>query len=318
MLPLEEAWLPAAVFAAAGVTLVILVAKSATGLSPSATKAVIAASMILNLIAVETPGRLDQAYTQAGVLSPLTGRTLVAPEGWAFAIWGPIFLGETTFCALQMFAPEDSKVTATNMEFVSGWASACVAQALWCASFRPIFAQSGQIWVAAVFLALTPVCLSRAHAAFTVQNDSKREAITYLPFAMHFGWTSAAALINVNAVVAYSSAGAGVIAAVGHLSILPALVLGVFVAFRRNAPVYAFVLAWALAAVADGMRTRVAYAVDPGAAGVVGAAFQANLAAISSVCCALAGVSVTARLASKRARRCRRVPSAPEINLLTA
>merc|ERR1719183_1183 len=312
MVLLDEAWLPGTVFTAAGVTLVILVAKTATDLSQSQAKAVIAASMVLNLLSVSVDGRLDSVITQAGMLSPVSGRTLIAPEGWAFAIWGPIFLGETTFCALQLFAPEDSKVSVTNVEFVSGWASACVAQTLWCASFRPIFAQSGQLWVSAVFLALTPMCLSRAHAVFTVRNDSKREAITYFPFALHFGWTSAAALVNTNAVVAYSSAGAGVIAAVGHLSIIPALVLGVSVALKRSAPVYAFVLAWALAAVADGMRTRVAYAVDPGAAGVVGAAFQANLAAVSSVCCALAGVSVTAHLASKRARRCRRVPSAPE------
>merc|ERR1719183_73947 len=254
MVLLDEAWLPGTVFTAAGVTLVILVAKTATDLSQSQAKAVIAASMVLNLLSVSVDGRLDSAVNQAGILSPVSGRTLIAPEGWAFAIWGPIFLGETTFCALQLFAPEDSKVSVTNVEFVSGWASACVAQTLWCASFRPIFAQSGQLWVAAVFLALTPVCLSRAHAAFTVRNDSKREAITYFPFALHFGWTSAASLVNLNAVVAYSGASANTLAAVGHLSILPALVLGVLVPFKRSAPVYAFVLAWALAAVADGMR----------------------------------------------------------------
>lgn len=316
MVLLEEAWLPGTIFTAAGVTLVILVQKTATDLSQSAAKAVIAASMVLNLLSVSADGRLDSVVSQAGILSPVSGRTLIAPEGWAFAIWGPIFLGETTFCALQLFAPEDSKVSVTNVEFVSGWASACVAQTLWCASFRPIFAQSGQLWVSAVFLALTPACLSRAHAVFTVRNDSKREAITYLPFALHFGWTSAAALVNLNAVVAYSSAGASTIALVGHLSIIPALVLGVLVTFRRNAPVYGFVLAWALAAVADGMRTRITYAVDPGAPGVVGARFQAHFAAFSCVCCALSGVSVTGRLASKRYGRNR--PAIPQMNLLTA
>jgi hypothetical protein len=316
MVLLEEAWLPGTVFTVAGVTLVILVAKTAEDLSQSQAKAVIAACMALNLLSVKWPGRLDSVVTEAGMLSPVAGRTLIAPEGWAFAIWGPIFLGEIVFCALQLFAPEDSKVSVTNVEFVSGWASACVAQTLWCASFRPIFAQSGQLWVSAVFLALTPMCLSRAHAVFTVRNDSKREAITYFPFALHFGWTSAAALVNLNAVVAYSGAGANTIAAVGHLSIIPALVLGVFIAFRRNAPVYAFVLAWALAAVADGMRTRIAYAVDPSAPGVVGAAFQAHFAAFSCVCCALAGVSVTARLARGTAKRTR--PAIPQVNLLNA
>jgi hypothetical protein len=308
---LEEAWLAGTIFTAAGVTLVILVAKTATHLSHSATKAVIAASMALNLLSVSAGGRLDSEDNQAGVLSPVNGRTLIAPEGWAFIIWAPIFLGETTFCVLQLFAPEGSKVAKTNVEFVSGWASACVAQSLWCASFRPVFAQSGQLWVAGVFLALTPVCLSRAHAAFTVRNDSKREAITYFPFALHFGWTSAASLVNLNAVVAYSGASANTLAAVGHLSILPALVLGVLVSLKRSAPVYAFVLAWALAAVADGMRTRIKYAVDPNAPGVYGAGFQAHLAAFSCVCCALAGVSVTARLPSRRKR-----PAITEVSLM--
>merc|ERR1712232_1553002 len=28
-------------------------------------------------------------------------RTLLLPAGWAFAVWAPIYLGETTFCAAQ-------------------------------------------------------------------------------------------------------------------------------------------------------------------------------------------------------------------------
>jgi hypothetical protein len=53
---------------------------------------------------------------------------------------------------------------------------------------------------------------------------------------------------------------------VGHLSVLAATVLGIYIAKTRDAPVFAGVISWALFAVADGMKTRLAAAAAAAAA----------------------------------------------------
>ena len=67
----------------------------------------------INLVATSVPGRLDDQIMQGKTIkkdgdskdqkankedaSSLFGHSLLRPAGWAFAIWGPIFLGETVF-----------------------------------------------------------------------------------------------------------------------------------------------------------------------------------------------------------------------------
>ena len=238
----------AVLFAAAGVTAVVAVARLAKGLSLRLAKLVVCAAMLLDFCASRFPGRLDTP----GQERPMS---LLDPAPWAFIIWAPIFLGEITFSAVQIWFPAESNVATTLVEFTPGWAAACVSQALWCASFRPSFAPN-QLWVSAVFLACIPTCLSFAHKAFISRSHPPREAVFFFPFSLHFGWTSAAALVNANCVFAYASASAGLLAVVGHVSVLMALLLAVMISITRAAPVYAFVLAWALAAVWDSMRKR--------------------------------------------------------------
>jgi len=79
--------------------------------------------------------------------------------------------------------------------------------------------------------------------------------------ALHFGWTTAASLVNLNGSVALQKgASSTIIKYVGHLSVLAATVLGIYIAKTRDAPVFAGVISWALFAVADGMKTRLAAA----------------------------------------------------------
>ena len=40
--------------------------------------------------------------------------TLVTPAGWAFAIWGPIFIGEAANALWQCFAPDDEVGRGTS------------------------------------------------------------------------------------------------------------------------------------------------------------------------------------------------------------
>jgi len=64
------------------------------GAIPESWQAAFASVWAISLIAVAVPGRYDGLRDTDPV--PLTERTanLFVPSGWAFAIWGPIFLGE--------------------------------------------------------------------------------------------------------------------------------------------------------------------------------------------------------------------------------
>merc|ERR1712232_1000462 len=56
--------------------------------------------------------------SESAALLPGTGKTLVAPAGWAFAIWGPIFTGELAFVISQFFA-KDKQLLASQIQSIS-------------------------------------------------------------------------------------------------------------------------------------------------------------------------------------------------------
>jgi hypothetical protein len=131
-------------------------------------------------------------------------------------------------------------------------------QSLWCASFRPSYSEGWTKYVSAAALAGTAWSLSWVHAAVTPET-----ALYLLPMTVHFGWTSAATLVNLNGSVAMEeSTSDTAVIAVGHGSAVAAAAVGVGVTLLRGAPAYGLTLAWALAACGDGMRKRRALHTD--------------------------------------------------------
>lgn len=188
-------------------------------------------------------------------------RTLVAPAGWAFAIWGPIFLGELVFVASQVLLPASAAVTATVQRASGGFLMSQIMQTLWTTAFRPKY-KGKYVYVSGALLSGIAFSLSRAHAAFTsdaaaASYNSKDYWLYFLPMTVHFGWTTAASLVNWNGSLASDKrVGAKMLAAVGHVSVVLATVLGVGVTLTRKAPVFGLVIAWALSACASGMTKR--------------------------------------------------------------
>ena len=78
-----------------------------------------------------------------------------------------------------------------------------------------------------------------------------------IPVAMHFGWTTAATLVNLNGSLAMKEEiSETTMIAAGHASSLIATTLGVGVTLLYSLPAYGFTIAWALAACANGMRVK--------------------------------------------------------------
>ena len=191
-------------------------------------------------------------------------RTLVAPAGWAFAIWGPIFLGELIFCISHALLPEAAPVAAMVKRASAGFMTSQIMQTLWTASFRPRF-KGKSVFVSAGLLSGIALSLSRAHAAFSSDRASYSSGQYwryFFPMTMHFSWTTAACLVNWNgSLAACKGVGPQTLAIAGHLSVGAATALGVGVTLSRSAPVFGLVISWALMACTAGMNQR----LQPGA-----------------------------------------------------
>lgn len=104
-------------------------------------------------------------------------------------------------------------------------------------------------------LAGTAFSLSQVHSVVTAAGASWY----YVPLIMHFGWTTAATLVNLNGSVATVPSNSDtLVTGVGHLSAVAATALGVGVTVALSSPVYGWTVSWALAACADGMSKRLA------------------------------------------------------------
>jgi len=180
-------------------------------------------------------------------------RSLFTPAGWAFAIWGVIYAGET---ALVVRALTTDGAASTSGRDVAPWfALACGFQGLWCAAFRPWARKPRHFWVSSALLIAEAFALGGAHrvlrsGAFARATSRAEFWSTHAPLSLHFGWICAAALVNLNSFVA-KTCGVDTQLAVAFASAYGAAALGVAVSTATGDALYGCVVAWALAAVAS-------------------------------------------------------------------
>ncbi|GKY96544.1 hypothetical protein MPSEU_000614000 [Mayamaea pseudoterrestris] len=263
---------------------------------------------MLNTLATSQSGRIDGIEQEQDVTTSKAveafrtgkrGRTLFMPQGWAFAIWGPIFSGELAMCtSTALFVKESMSVAPIIKEMSGGFIGSQIFQALWCASFRPSYT-GRSMFVSSAMLSGVAYCLNRAHRAFVyAKTDAFTYCIHFLPISMHFAWATAATLVNLNGNVATISDDPKVIAWTGHLSAIGATALGVFITLSRTAPVYGGVIAWALLACSAGMNQRVSETTKEAILkpGVYGARTQKWLCAAGAAICSCASVVAAAKV----------------------
>lgn len=310
----------------AGAASFALLPHSLTGLSWTALKRLTFLAYWINYLAVMRPGRIDGAAVEAvkaetektgTTKQKMTGqdemeqmgtgrrgRTLVAPSGWAFAIWGPIFLGELLLTAAQLFLPSTSPMVPLLSQMAAPYITAQVFQTLWTASFRPKY-KGWWMHISTCMLGGTAYSLGQAHAIAASAPRSTYNGWEYalfiLPISLHFGWTTAATLVNLNGAIALHppNVSANTMAAVGHVSVVVATLLGVTVTLTRTAPVVGGVIAWALMACASGMKKRLAdnpKKEDAHRVGVYGAALQKSLCHVGAAMSSAASVVAVAVL----------------------
>lgn len=243
-------------------------------------------------------------------------QTLVTPAGWAFSIWGLIFMSEAVFVGAQLF-PRFRDSLAVHQGVGYWWCAACFAQSCW----TPLFAQELMVGQLIAMLSILG-CLAglvRSCATLVAQGDVPVSEywLFIAPFSLHLGWIVAASTVSVNVTLLKFAAGesAGVapsnvapLLASAIVSFAVVLVVAFSAATHLFAKPNAFVpgvAAWALFAISAELSSPRDSIADAFSADTLSAVQQAArvLAIIASVLsiAALGVRLMQANAASKRA-----------------
>lgn len=169
-------------------------------------------------------------------------QTIITPAGWAFSIWGIIFMSEAAFTVAQML-PQWRGLPSVHA-MAPWWWAACGFQVLW----SIVFAQD---WI--TFAGILMFCILVSLFGLLWVGDSKRGSISEYwlaraPFSLQAGWIIAASVLNLNVVADAQSASQATLLALAMVSfglVLTAASLATFALPVPN-PIICFVAFWAL------------------------------------------------------------------------
>jgi hypothetical protein len=119
-------------------------------------------------------------------------QTLVTPSGWAFSIWGPIFIWEGIFVVAQLFPRFRKSEVVHRMS--PWWWALCVVQCCWTFSFAQDQVTLALIFMLLILATLLGVAWSTDDLALSLSEYFLLRA----PLSLQLGWIICAAGVNVN------------------------------------------------------------------------------------------------------------------------
>ncbi|MGB3738028.1 MAG: hypothetical protein WA948_01615 [Pontixanthobacter sp.] len=175
-------------------------------------------------------------------------RTLITPAGWAFAIWGPLFLGSGIFALWQTFPNQKDNALLNRI----GWPAAVALsmQGIW--AIYTQFADLTYISSIIILISLAALLvilreLVKVRRAFTT-GEKWIAATTFSALA---AWLTAASIVNISASLLYHGIGEDgtypIVAAA--VVLLGGAIAAAAVWCSRGNPWYAAVFCWALLAI---------------------------------------------------------------------
>nr|WP_295932154.1 tryptophan-rich sensory protein [uncultured Dyadobacter sp.] len=178
-------------------------------------------------------------------------QSFFTPSGYAFSIWGLIYIGLAAFVIYQARGLSGKAATPDIVDKI-GWlfVISCVANSLWVVAW--LYDYTGTSVLIMIVLLLT---LWRIIVRTRMELDLipiKKIALTWWPFAIYFGWISVALIANISAYLTKNSWNTFGLTPVGW-AVVMILVAGaayVWLTWVRNLRESAMVGVWALVAVA--------------------------------------------------------------------
>jgi len=192
-----------------------------------------------------TYGSLTGVFGATNTDLSLKYQTLVTPAGWAFSIWGPIFISEGVFAVAQMLPRFRGSLVVAAL--APWWWGVCTAQAAWTLAFAQEVIPLSLVFMLVILVCLFGIALSTDGLTMPAAEYWLLRA----PFSLHLGWIVAASVVNANVQADYSMASPGELLGLAVLSYaLVAAIATVFtVAFRSPDPIACLVVSWAFAGV---------------------------------------------------------------------
>lgn len=178
-------------------------------------------------------------------------QSFFTPSGYAFSIWGLIYIGLAAFVIYQARGLSGKTPTPEIVEKI-GWlfVISCAANSLWVLAW--LYDYTGTSVLIMIVLLLT---LWRIIVRTRMELDLipiKEIALTWWPFAIYFGWICVALIANISAYLTKNSWNTFGLTPVGW-AVVMILVAGaayVWLTWVRNLRESAMVGVWALVAVA--------------------------------------------------------------------
>ncbi|MCY7360318.1 MAG: tryptophan-rich sensory protein [Rudanella sp.] len=175
-------------------------------------------------------------------------QTLITPAGYAFAIWGVIFLGLLVFAVYQALPSQREN---PRFRAAGPWVILNVfCNAIW----SPIF-NIQQIGLALVVILVMFVSLLLVMDRLRVGREMVRKRETWLarvPFSIYFGWLTVATVLNVTVFFKATEFDLSMLPENGWAVavLIIAFMVGIFLFNRYRSAAYILVFAWAYAAIA--------------------------------------------------------------------
>lgn len=177
--------------------------------------------------------------------------SLFTPAGYAFSIWGLIYLlllGFIVFQGRSLFTSvrDDGFIQKVGWNF----ALSCMANIAWVVSWLYGYTGLSCIFIFILLISLLKIVMDNAMELW----DAPITIIAFLwwPFVFYSGWVTVASIANVSAyLVKIGWDGFGISEEVWSIiMIVIALIINLLVTWKRNMREFALVGAWALAAIA--------------------------------------------------------------------
>jgi len=226
-------------------------------------------------------------------------QALVTPAGWAFSIWGPIFIWEAVFVIAQMLPSIRGSYVARSM--APFWLFACLCQTGWTFAFAQEVILLSEVLMLCILVGL----VGAAFAADLKEISTRDFWLLRAPISLHLGWIICASAVNTNVLAIFYLATPGTMLSVAIASLAAvASLASVYALAPKKADCFpGFVAAWALLAVYSELQSATnlldpskfnPYSWDP----VVIQGFGSATVALSTACLAVAVVAVVRRLVS--------------------
>lgn len=174
---------------------------------------------------------------------------LFTPAGFAFSIWGIIFLGMLLLVAYQAFCVIAKREQSSFSKVGFWFALVNLCNALWVVLWLYEMTAFSVLMMLLMLIGLTTICIRLRHVHF--RSNWAQRAFVCWPLSVYAGWISVATIANISAYLSKLGWQGGIFTpATWTISlIVVAVLLYVFVSWKLSLSSFALVGCWALYAI---------------------------------------------------------------------